>query len=520
MIKNPDGKIGIFEVFEKEKGSPLTDEEIDNILEKIDLEKNDEDFYVDAFGNQISFAGIRTIKKENTVIKISDIQKNEIIKCANDYEYFRKFYCKIITKNGIGRPEPREYQKRLEKKLLTNKDTVILYGRQSGKCQEKSTLINVKKDNIKMRLAVEVFHKIDEIEKFSKMMPRKNKITFEKYINRKIFNDVKNLITEDKKQKITELLELYNNVQFQFKDIWVKNFIKYNVEENYAFRILEILKYNNFFKKQNRQIPSTSKEKLILLYGEKEGLKRYNEKIEKMKGKNNPAYNHGGKYSVYSKKFIHGYDENKIKIAAEKNSKAQKENGNNQVFLEYWLKRGYSEQEAKEKLIERQSTFSLEKCIQKYGKEEGIKVFQERQNKWQNTLNSKSQEEIDRINQLRGTGRMNQLFNRNPEIKKVPGILYYVRFFNEEIEFWKIGITSRTINERFGNSKKIKTKYNLNMEIIFEDNNLTFYEAFKKEQEILKKYKKYRINIDYNGFKTTEAFEKDIFKNRNKDEII
>ena len=141
MIKNPDGKIGIFEVFEKEKGSPLTDEEIDNILEKIDLEKNDEDFYVDAFGNQISFAGIRTIKKENTVIKISDIQKNEIIKCANDYEYFRKFYCKIITKNGIGRPEPREYQKRLEKKLLTNKDTVILYSRQAGKTATVSTYL-------------------------------------------------------------------------------------------------------------------------------------------------------------------------------------------------------------------------------------------------------------------------------------------------------------------------------------------------------------------------------------------
>lgn len=54
--------------------------------------------------------------------------------------------------------------------------------------------------------------------------------------------------------------------------------------------------------------------------------------------------------------------------------------------LEYWVNKGYSIKEAKEKTSEHQKTFTLEKCIQKYGDEEGKKRFTERQIKWQETL--------------------------------------------------------------------------------------------------------------------------------------
>ena len=56
--------------------------------------------------------------------------------------------------------------------------------------------------------------------------------------------------------------------------------------------------------------------------------------------------------------------------------------------IEYWLAKGYSEEEAKQKIYERQQTFSLEKCIQKYGEEEGRKRFEERQIKWQKSLHN------------------------------------------------------------------------------------------------------------------------------------
>ena len=55
----------------------------------------------------------------------------------------------------------------------------------------------------------------------------------------------------------------------------------------------------------------------------------------------------------------------------------------NTKCIEYWVKKGYSENEAKEIISKNQSTFSLSKCIAKYGEEDGIKIWKERQKKWQ-----------------------------------------------------------------------------------------------------------------------------------------
>lgn len=54
--------------------------------------------------------------------------------------------------------------------------------------------------------------------------------------------------------------------------------------------------------------------------------------------------------------------------------------------IEYWLSKGFNEEEAKQKVKERQTTFSKEICIKKYGKKEGLKRFKERQNKWINNF--------------------------------------------------------------------------------------------------------------------------------------
>lgn len=51
--------------------------------------------------------------------------------------------------------------------------------------------------------------------------------------------------------------------------------------------------------------------------------------------------------------------------------------------LNYWIKKGYSEDDARQLVSDRQRTFTLEKCIEKYGEEEGYEVFKERQIKWQ-----------------------------------------------------------------------------------------------------------------------------------------
>lgn len=54
--------------------------------------------------------------------------------------------------------------------------------------------------------------------------------------------------------------------------------------------------------------------------------------------------------------------------------------------IEYWVNKGFTKEEAKKKVSEHQSTFTLEKCIQKYGEEDGKNRFTDRQNKWLKSL--------------------------------------------------------------------------------------------------------------------------------------
>lgn len=54
--------------------------------------------------------------------------------------------------------------------------------------------------------------------------------------------------------------------------------------------------------------------------------------------------------------------------------------------IEYYLKKGYNLEDSKKMLKERQTTFSLEICIEKYGFEEGHKKWRERQEKWLKSL--------------------------------------------------------------------------------------------------------------------------------------
>jgi len=56
----------------------------------------------------------------------------------------------------------------------------------------------------------------------------------------------------------------------------------------------------------------------------------------------------------------------------------------------YWINLGFSEEESIKKVSERQSTFSLEKCIEKYGDNEGHKIWQDRQERWQKSLSNSS----------------------------------------------------------------------------------------------------------------------------------
>lgn len=116
-----------------------------------------------------------------------------------------------------------------------------------------------------------------------------------------------------------------------------------------------------------------------------------------MSGENNPGFNHGGRLSPYSKSFVGGYDSSVIDKVRETKDK----NNSHTSRLSYYTSKGLSEEEAIEALRDRQSTFSKEKCIKRYGYEEGLHIFNKRQEKWQSTLKSKPPQEIARINKAK-----------------------------------------------------------------------------------------------------------------------
>lgn len=95
-------------------------------------------------------------------------------------------------------------------------------------------------------------------------------------------------------------------------------------------------------------------------------------------GRNSP-------YSMNFRKYDGLTDEEKIQIIEELHNKRKQtanDRCNNWKRIDYYTSRGYSEEEAARLLAESQSTFSLEKCIEKYGEEEGKKRWIARQEKW------------------------------------------------------------------------------------------------------------------------------------------
>lgn len=63
--------------------------------------------------------------------------------------------------------------------------------------------------------------------------------------------------------------------------------------------------------------------------------------------------------------------------------------GRTPLELDYWLNKGYSLEEANLLRKEKQRTFTLEKCVLKYGKELGFDVWRERNIKWSAKIEEK-----------------------------------------------------------------------------------------------------------------------------------
>ena len=240
----------------------------------------------------------------------------------------------------------------------------------------------------------------------------------------------------------------------------------------------------------------------------------------KTRGSNNAAYQHGGKYSSFSDKFIHNDGSDNAKQKQKDVKERMYANGlgkveNKQNNVEFWTSRGYTLDEAKLKVSERQSTFSLSKCIEKYGEVEGRIKWKTRQDNWLLSYNNKTPTEMEEINRRKKSLSIHDL---RRFLYKDTGILYIIKLENNHI---KIGITTNSLLHRY------KKDFSKITKVILEKN-LGLQVAFMYEQIIKKQLYEYRIRkseciLDCGWtevFKVTEDIIIDMYNDITLDNII
>lgn len=81
--------------------------------------------------------------------------------------------------------------------------------------------------------------------------------------------------------------------------------------------------------------------------------------------------------------------------------------------------------------------------------------------------------------------------------------LYLIEIYNEEERFLKIGITSKSVEERFSNSRKLPYKFKILKEVEFSNASQVWEEEIKLKREF--KEHKYKPLLNFKGF--TECFK-------------
>lgn len=109
---------------------------------------------------------------------------------------------------------------------------------------------------------------------------------------------------------------------------------------------------------------------------------------EKIMGDKNP--NHKSNTTLEERKSRSPFSKDFIKYSSiEEKNDFVKEVCDKKTYttrLDYWINKGFNEEDAEQKLKERQTTFTLEKCIEKYGEEKGKEIYNNRQQRWQKSL--------------------------------------------------------------------------------------------------------------------------------------
>lgn len=111
-------------------------------LEILDIPKDEEQYYLDAFGNRMSFNGNRRLKRAFTKLSLAPIHLIEIEKCSKDIHYFKDNYVKIRTKSGVDFPELRKYQNEFVE-TISDEEIESIIGLMGRQCCSSGTTIKI-----------------------------------------------------------------------------------------------------------------------------------------------------------------------------------------------------------------------------------------------------------------------------------------------------------------------------------------------------------------------------------------
>jgi hypothetical protein len=262
----------------------------------------------------------------------------------------------------------------------------------------------------------------------------------------------------------------------------------------------------------------TSLGSFIKRYGEIDGNKKFEDYVNKKSKSFSSNYKKG-----YHKKF---YRPSQKEFWIEKNQdpsigminmfrqpsldfhKKIKEVGNKWLTcrqIDFWVEKGYSYSKAAEKLKEVQDNRSLESLIQKYGKKKGKIKFDQINNKWLKTLNSKSDEEKLKINLSKF--KNNRFFSKSS--KDFFEILIK-EFDCRNIKYGKILYANKEYFIYDEENKKINFYdfYSYKLNLIIEYNGILFHP--NKEKLSIEEWKKWKN--PYNGESAYEKYKKDQYK--------
>jgi len=144
--------------------------------------------------------------------------------------------------------------------------------------------------------------------------------------------------------------------------------------------------------------------------------------------------------SVNSKKFRSKYSKEEMKKFTN-------------TCIEYYLERGFSQEESIKLLNERQSTFSLDKLINKYGEEKAIEMMNDRNTRWQQSLNENNN--MEDVNKRKDSASLEYFIAKNGDTDETRE-KYRVSCYN-------LGSSSRgklrSVENRLNISKGIRRYY-------------------------------------------------------------